>query len=105
MSLSDCPKCWETPCLCGHGYAKWSAKALQSFIVMLNGLVLAKEKPKKKKTNKVVLKTFWVKPFMTPPIETWFTRWPQEISNVPIRGWYRVEEVRIETRSRPGVAR
>jgi hypothetical protein len=23
MSLSDCPKCWDTPCTCGYMYAKW----------------------------------------------------------------------------------
>jgi hypothetical protein len=20
MALSDCAKCWETPCICGHDY-------------------------------------------------------------------------------------
>lgn len=20
MSLAACPKCWDTPCVCGHGY-------------------------------------------------------------------------------------
>lgn len=20
MSMSDCEKCWETPCVCGYGY-------------------------------------------------------------------------------------
>lgn len=24
MMLSDCVKCWETPCVCGHGYRDWS---------------------------------------------------------------------------------
>ena len=23
MSLSDCPKCWDTPCTCGHEYRDW----------------------------------------------------------------------------------
>ncbi|OPZ65993.1 MAG: hypothetical protein BWY85_00160 [Firmicutes bacterium ADurb.Bin506] len=22
MSLSDCPKCWDTPCSCGYEYRK-----------------------------------------------------------------------------------
>ena len=27
MSLSDCPKCWNTPCTCGHmGYTTVSHK-------------------------------------------------------------------------------
>lgn len=21
--MSDCSKCWETPCACGHGYSHW----------------------------------------------------------------------------------
>ena len=24
MSLSDCEKCWETPCVCGFGYKDMS---------------------------------------------------------------------------------
>ena len=24
MALSDCPKCWETPCCCGEAAKKWS---------------------------------------------------------------------------------
>lgn len=24
MSLSDCEKCWNTPCTCGWGYRDWS---------------------------------------------------------------------------------
>ena len=24
MSLSDCPKCWDTPCVCGYNYSHWS---------------------------------------------------------------------------------
>lgn len=26
MALSDCSKCWETPCMCGHGYEDWSVE-------------------------------------------------------------------------------
>jgi hypothetical protein len=25
MSLSDCTKCWETPCICGHEYEYYTA--------------------------------------------------------------------------------
>lgn len=24
MALSDCPKCWDTPCRCGWEYREWS---------------------------------------------------------------------------------
>lgn len=35
MSLSDCIKCWETPCVCGHEYKDWSVEKLEEFIAML----------------------------------------------------------------------
>ena len=30
MSLSDCPKCWETPCICGHDYKDYSDRKLSA---------------------------------------------------------------------------
>ena len=24
MALSDCPRCWNTPCTCGYEYKDWS---------------------------------------------------------------------------------
>lgn len=38
MSLSDCEKCWETPCVCGHNYKDWSATQLAEQIQMLTKL-------------------------------------------------------------------
>lgn len=35
MSMSDCEKCWDTPCTCGHGYKEWSVEALERHIKML----------------------------------------------------------------------
>ncbi len=35
MSLSDCPKCWDTPCVCGHEYKHWSVEGLRKQIEML----------------------------------------------------------------------
>jgi len=32
MSLSDCSKCWDTPCRCGYEYLSWSEKAIDDFI-------------------------------------------------------------------------
>ncbi len=28
MSLSDCEKCWDTPCTCGYEYKKYSTSRL-----------------------------------------------------------------------------
>lgn len=33
--LSDCARCWETPCSCGHEYQSWSTLELTEFIQML----------------------------------------------------------------------
>jgi hypothetical protein len=27
MALSDCPKCWDTPCTCGHYWRDFSNEA------------------------------------------------------------------------------
>ena len=27
MALSDCIKCWQTPCECGYEYQRWSIEA------------------------------------------------------------------------------
>jgi hypothetical protein len=29
MSLSDCPECWDTPCVCGHQYKGLSTDILR----------------------------------------------------------------------------
>jgi hypothetical protein len=31
--LSDCEKCWETPCKCGYDYKDWTEEALVRFIL------------------------------------------------------------------------
>ena len=38
MSLSDCVKCWDTPCRCGHDYKDWSDSQLAEQIMMLTKL-------------------------------------------------------------------
>lgn len=30
--LSDCEKCWETPCKCGYEYRNWNEKEIANFI-------------------------------------------------------------------------
>ena len=35
MSMYDCPKCWETPCVCGYEYRNWTKERIQQQIKML----------------------------------------------------------------------
>ncbi len=35
MSLSDCEKCWNTPCTCGWDYKDMPSKSLSEFIVKI----------------------------------------------------------------------
>ncbi len=46
MGMSDCVKCWDTPCRCGHDYEDWSEKALEDQIAMLQKVLDKKRKPK-----------------------------------------------------------
>lgn len=32
MALSDCERCWETPCSCGYEYRHWSSENLIDFV-------------------------------------------------------------------------
>jgi len=43
MGLSDCVKCWETPCRCGHDYKDWSIKDLNDLITTLQRVLDDKE--------------------------------------------------------------
>ena len=35
MSLASCPKCWDTPCTCGHEYQNWPREELDKLIQVL----------------------------------------------------------------------
>jgi hypothetical protein len=35
MSLTDCVKCWDTPCGCGYEYRKWPVKAMCEHIASI----------------------------------------------------------------------
>ena len=38
MAMSDCIKCWETPCRCGYEYRKWSKAARVKHAEVILGL-------------------------------------------------------------------
>ncbi len=46
MSMSDCPKCWETPCRCGNEYRHLSAEELRRLIQALR-IILKKKLSKR----------------------------------------------------------
>lgn len=35
MAMSDCEKCWDTPCRCGWGYRNWTKESIDKFIKIL----------------------------------------------------------------------
>ena len=35
MALSDCIKCWDTPCTCGHEWEKYNKEQLEKHLVMI----------------------------------------------------------------------
>jgi hypothetical protein len=35
MSLSDCPKCWDTPCECGYEYRGWTRERREALAAKL----------------------------------------------------------------------
>ena len=46
MAMSDCPKCWETPCACGHEYESWTVTRIEALIAVLQS-VLARKRGKR----------------------------------------------------------
>ena len=43
MALSDCVKCWDTPCSCGHDYETWNEQRLKEQIEMLQRVLKRKQ--------------------------------------------------------------
>lgn len=37
MALSDCPKCWDTPCTCGHYWRDYSLEAKKKQVEAIMG--------------------------------------------------------------------
>ena len=50
MSLSDCEKCWDTPCQCGYEYREWSWEKISEFF---KTIVEAKVKYEKEKLKDI----------------------------------------------------
>ena len=42
MSLSDCSKCWDTPCCCGYSYEGSSYKYLFRMFKLFGKLIIYK---------------------------------------------------------------
>jgi hypothetical protein len=40
MAMSDCAKCWDTPCQCGWGYRNWSANSREELAARVLGVPL-----------------------------------------------------------------
>lgn len=40
--ISDCPECWETPCVCGHQYQSWPEERLRRQIETLQKVLASK---------------------------------------------------------------
>lgn len=43
MGLSDCIKCWDTPCTCGWEYRNWGIEKLAYHIGILNKVLMFKK--------------------------------------------------------------
>ena len=40
MSLSDCEKCWETPCTCGYAYRNYSIQQRKQLAAAVLGVAI-----------------------------------------------------------------
>jgi len=40
MSLSDCERCWDTPCRCGYNWRHYSSESINNLITTLQKVKL-----------------------------------------------------------------
>lgn len=45
MSMSDCEKCWDTPCMCGYDYRNWDIKRLIELRNVLDKIIQERKAP------------------------------------------------------------
>lgn len=45
MSMSDCSKCWETPCICGHEYSTMQTPRLFDIYKAVNAELRKRQRP------------------------------------------------------------
>lgn len=43
MAMSDCPECWETPCICGHEYKRRSIEYLTELRNVIDKVIKEKQ--------------------------------------------------------------
>jgi hypothetical protein len=43
MAMSDCEKCWDTPCTCGYDYETWDTSKIVELRDVLDALVKRRE--------------------------------------------------------------
>jgi hypothetical protein len=51
MAMSDCEKCWETPCICGYDYETWDTGKLVELRNVLDALVKRREAGEPRRPN------------------------------------------------------
>ena len=82
--MSDCSKCWETPCVCGHEYKKYSPERKQELACSALGITNQKLftiediKNKLLELNPQIKNDEYTNPFLYEDIEKWYN----ELNNI-----------------------
>jgi hypothetical protein len=53
MSMSDCIKCWNTPCDCGYEYRDWSWDRINEFVQTIISAKIEHEREKNESRNEM----------------------------------------------------